>query len=98
MFDLDHGAMYAALTPLMIGVHGAESPHVEDVLTEVLGSDPQRRLEDLAARLGAPRTLAEIGFPVDAIRGAAEAIALHADRSADELEKVLSAAATGDPS
>jgi maleylacetate reductase len=97
MFDLDHGAMYAVLTPHMVGYHSDQNPDVDDLLTSALGADPRHALDDLAVRLNAPRSLVEIGFPVDATPTAIQAVAHHAGVSIDEIEHLLTVAISGHP-
>lgn len=92
MFDLDHGAMYAVLTPHMVGHHLSTTPKARQSLHDALGPDPSRALGDLAGRLGAPRYLSEIGFPPDRFDEALDAIAQRAGSSTAEIEPVLTAA------
>lgn len=92
MFDLDHGAMYAVLTPPMVGHHLSITPGSRQHLHDALGSDPRRALSDLADRLGAPRFLAEIGLPLDRYGEAVDAVAQRAEISTAEIEPVLTAA------
>jgi maleylacetate reductase len=92
MFDLDHGAMYAVLTPHMVGHHLSTTPGARQRLHDALGPDPRRTLNDLADRLSAPRSLTEIGFPPDRSGDAIEAIAQRAHVSTAEIEPVLTAA------
>lgn len=53
---------------------------------------PLTELSDLADRRGAPRFLAEIGFPLDRYGEAVEAVAQLAGVSTAEIEPVLTAA------
>lgn len=92
MFDLDHGAMYAVLTPHMVGHYLSTTPDAGQPLHDALGPDPRRALSDLADRLGAPRYLAEIGFPLNRYSEAVEAIAQRSGLSTGKIEPVLTAA------
>ena len=92
MFDLDHGAMYAALTPHMVEHHLETVPNARQRLTEALGSNPRAALDELAIRLGAPRSLEEIGFPPGRRRETAEAVARHAGADIAEIDALLVAA------
>lgn len=92
MFDLDHGAMYAVLTPHMVGHQLLSTPGARRPLHDALGPDPRLALSDLADRLDAPRFLAEIGFPLDRYGEAVEAVTQHAGVAAAEIEPVLTAA------
>ena len=92
MFDLDHGAMYAALTPHMVEHHLETVPNARQRLTEALGSNPRAALDELAIRLGAPRSLEEIGFPPGRLPEAAEAVARHADANIAEIDALFVAA------
>jgi maleylacetate reductase len=93
MFGLDHGAMYAVLTPPMVEHHLGRIPDAEAPLTAALGPDPSAALTDLARWLDAPRTLAEIGFPSERL---AEAIEQVTDRSGvptEDIERLLTSVA-----
>lgn len=92
MFDLDHGAMYAVLTPHLVGHHLATVPDARQSLRDALGPEPRRALDDLANRLDAPRFLADIGLPLDRFSEAVEAVAQRADVPANDIEPVLTAA------
>lgn len=92
MFDLDHGAMYAVLTPHMVGHHLATVPSAREPLRNALGPDPHRALSDLAERLDAPRSLIDIGLPLDRYSEAVEAVARRAGASIDDIEPILATA------
>jgi len=94
MYGLDHGAIYAVLTPPMVDHHLAALPQVRARLTDALGPDPQGVLVELARRLGAPRSLAAIGFPADELAAAADAVAQHAAVPATTVEPLLTAVLT----
>lgn len=97
MFDLDHGAMYAVLTPHMVGHHLITTPTAQPWLTDALGPHPKAALDELANRLGAPRSLAEIGFPPDRLREAGDAIVDHASVAIADIEPLLTAALSPTP-
>lgn len=97
MFDLDHGAMYAVLTPHMVAHHVGTDSTIDRRLTVTLGADPAATLGQLAGRLGAPRTLAELGFPTDQFRSAVQAVSLRAHVRFADVEPVLHAAVFGAP-
>ena len=97
MFDLDHGAMYAVLTPHMVGHHLITTPNARPRLTDALGPDPTNALDELAIRLGAPRGLVEIGFPPEQLRDAADAVAHHAGAATADIEPLLTAALSPTP-
>lgn len=92
MFDLEHGAMYAVLTPHMVGHHLCTTPQARQPLHDALGPDPRGALGDLAERLGAPQFLAEIGLPLHQFSGAVEAVAQRAGVPTADVEPVLTAA------
>lgn len=92
MFDLDHGAMYAVLTPPMVGHHLSAVPQARPHLIEALGPEPEAALVELAERLGAPHSLTALGFPTDRFASAVEAVACHTDVPASEIEPLLAAA------
>jgi maleylacetate reductase len=92
LFDLDHGAMYAVLTPHLVGHHLSTTPSARQRLHDALGPDPQRALGGLADRLEAPRFMTEIGFPLDRHVEAIEAVAERTGVSTSEIGPVLTAA------
>lgn len=92
MFDLDHGAMYAVLTPPMVAHHLSTIPSTTDRFHLALGPDPAEALHALVDRLDAPSSLTEIGFPADRFDEAAHAIAEHAEVDLGEINPVLTAA------
>ncbi len=92
MFNLDHGAMYAVLTPPMVDHHLSTIPSIAQRFHHALGPEPTNSLHALAARLDAPSSLHQIGFPVDRLGQAIEAIAQHAKVDVTEIEPVLTAA------
>jgi len=73
LFDLPHAETHAVLLPHTIAYN---TPAARDAIgraAKALGvPDAANGLLDLSARLGAPRSLAEIGMPEDGIARAAE--------------------------
>lgn len=94
MFGLDHGAMYAVLTPPMVEHHLDATPSSAAALTEALGAEPSSALRDLARRLDAPASLAEIGFPTERLPEAVESVARQSGLPTSEVEPVLTVAAS----
>ncbi len=92
MFDLDHGAMYAVLTPHMVSHHLDTVPDARQPLREALGADPHHRLTQLAEHVDAPRYLVDIGFPLDRFDAATDAVARRAGISVADVEPILTAA------
>lgn len=92
LFDLEHGAMYAVLTPHMLSHHIDTTPTARRLLTQALGPDPRAMIDDLADELGAPRDLIRIGFPPDELHAAIEIVAQYTDRATPEIEQLLTAA------
>ena len=97
MFDLDHGAMYAVLIPPMIDHHLSTTPESRSRLADALGPDPHGVLHDLADRLGTPRSLAEIGFPIGRTSDAIDAVAQRAGAPVEEITSVFTAALSFPP-
>ncbi len=92
LFDLEHGAMYAVLTPHMVSHHLLKIPESRPHLVEALGPEPARELHDLARRLDAPSSLAEIGLPPDQSDMAIEAVADRTSVSPAMIAGLLSSA------
>ena len=92
MFDLDHGAMYAVLTPLMVEHHLRNRLTATTALTAALGHDPASVLRDLADDVDAPRSLSEIGFPPSRLTDAIVAVAEQTDTEPAHIGPVLTAA------
>ena len=70
LFNLDHGKMNAVVLPYALAVN---KPAIDDSytrLSDVLGGDAASAVYDLARRINAPRSLAEIGMPADGIEAA----------------------------
>lgn len=94
MFDLDHGAMYAVLTPPMVGHHLSVVPRARPHLVEALGPEPKAALVELTERLGAPHSLSALGLPTDRFASAIDAVARHTEVPASEIEPLLAAVMT----
>ncbi|GAA5128214.1 maleylacetate reductase [Pseudonocardia adelaidensis] len=58
-FDLPHAEVHTVVLPHVVAFNAGASP----ALASLFGSDPGGVLWDLAAKLGAPRSLAELGMP-----------------------------------
>ncbi len=71
-FALPHAETHTVLLPHALAYNAPAIPEVMDQLTGVLGSDPARRLQDLARATGAPVSLAEIGMPESGLERAAD--------------------------
>ena len=72
MFDLNHGDMNAAVLGHAVAYNAPAIPAEIRRMGVVLGTDDvPGALFDLAARIGAPTSLAEIGMPEDGIEAAA---------------------------
>ncbi len=97
MFDLDHGAMYAVLTPHVVGHQLTTTPSARPRLVDALGPDPQRTLTELASDLAAPASLTEIGFPPDQLQPAIDQVAERVGDPVADVERLLSAALTSPP-
>jgi maleylacetate reductase len=92
MFALDHGAMYAALTPHVVRHQASTDALAGRRLAEALGADPGDTLAELADRLGASRSLAELGLPRDRLGEAVAAVSHDTGATAADIEALLSAA------
>jgi alcohol dehydrogenase class IV len=74
LFNLDHGQMNAVVLPYALAFN---KPAITDAyarMSEVLGGDAASAVYDLARRINAPKSLAEIGMPADGIDRAATLI------------------------
>lgn len=102
-YDLPHGPTHSALLPYVAAAVAPAVPHARSELAGALGvPDPALGLWDLARRIGAPTSLAEIGFAADQIDAAAEEIARVAPASPfrptlDAVRRLLAAAFAGEP-
>lgn len=78
--DLPHARTHAALLPFVVAHNAAAAPSAVRVLAAALGradpaADPAAALHELAGRIGAPRSLAEVGFHSDWIEQTARQVA-----------------------
>jgi alcohol dehydrogenase class IV len=72
-FDLPHSETHTVMLPHAVAYNAAAAPEAMATVARALGaSDAATGLFDLARRLGAPTTLAEIGMPEDGIERAAD--------------------------
>lgn len=92
MFNLDHGALYSVLMPPMVDHHASVVPAAEVHLRAALGPDPVGALVGLTGRLGAPRSLSELGLPPSGLADATVAVSRHSGVPADVIEPLLIAA------
>jgi maleylacetate reductase len=96
-FDLPHAEVHTVVLPHVAAFNAAASP----ALTSLLGPDPGGALWDLAAKLGAPRSLAELGMPesgtAEVVRQATAApYANPRPVTEDDLTRLVEAARRGD--
>ncbi|MFF7215527.1 maleylacetate reductase [Streptomyces sp. NPDC008238] len=102
-FDLPHSATHTVLLPYVLAFNAPAAPGATAALRRALGAeDPARGLWELGGRLGAPRSLAEVGLPADGIGRVVELVgtASYANpRAADaeQLRALLTAAYEGAP-
>jgi maleylacetate reductase len=74
-YRLPHGALHAAVIPYVTAYNRDAVPDVMAQLAAALGSrDAAGGLWDLAERIGAPRSLAEVGFPADGVEQVVERV------------------------
>ncbi len=72
-FNLPHAEMHTIVLPHSVAYNRAAAPEAMARIARALGgADPAAGLYDLAARLGAPLALADIGMPEDGLARAAE--------------------------
>jgi maleylacetate reductase len=72
-FNLPHAGTHTVVLPYVVAFNAPSIPHALAALRRALGTaDPARELYDLGRRLGAPRSLAELGMPADGIDRAVE--------------------------
>ncbi len=70
LFNLDHGQMNAVVLPYALAFN---KPAITDAyarLSDALGGDAATSVFDLARRIDAPRSLADIGMPTDGVERA----------------------------
>jgi len=66
-FNLDHAGMNAVVLPHALAYNAPAMPEVYSRLSDALGGDAADALWNLARRLGAPASLAELGMPADGV-------------------------------
>lgn len=71
-FDLPHAETHTVVLPHVLAFNAHAIPEVIERLSQVLGDDPARALYDLAGRLGAARSLADLGMPQAGIEQATD--------------------------
>jgi len=71
LFNLDHGQMNAVVLPYALAFNKPAITEAYARMSEVLGDDAATAVYDLARRINAPKSLAEIGMPADGIDRAA---------------------------
>ncbi|MEB3371270.1 maleylacetate reductase [Saccharopolyspora mangrovi] len=104
MFDLPHAATHTVVLPHALAYNQPEAPRAVAALKRALdiNSDPATALWELAGRLGAPRSLHELGMAESAIDAAIEAAmtspyANPRPVTTEGLRHLLSAAWAGKP-
>jgi maleylacetate reductase len=70
-FDLPHAETHTVVLPHALAYNAAAIPEAMVQLRAVLGTDPAGALHELAGRLGAPRSLQELGMQESSIDDAA---------------------------
>ncbi|MEU4097693.1 maleylacetate reductase [Streptomyces sp. NPDC026673] len=102
-FDLPHSPTHTVLLPYVLAFNAPAVPGAMAALRRALATeDPARGLWDLGGRLGAPRSLAEVGLPAAGIDRVVEltGAASYANprpADADALRALLTAAYEGAP-
>jgi maleylacetate reductase len=103
MFGLPHAETHTVVLPYVLAHNAPAAPHALAVLRRALGADDApRALWELAGRLGAPRSLAELGLAEGDVTPAADRIAGEPYANprpvtAAEVRAVLRAAYEGGP-
>jgi maleylacetate reductase len=72
LFNLPHAETHTIMLPHAVAYNAPVAKTAVQTLERVLGPDPARALYDLAGRLGAKRSLKDIGMPLDGIEKASE--------------------------
>ena len=73
LFDLPHSETHTVILPHALRYNEAAAPEAIAALKRAMGqADPARTLFDLAASLGAPTALQDLGMPVEGIGEAVE--------------------------
>jgi Alcohol dehydrogenase, class IV len=72
-FNLPHAEMHTVVLPHSIAYNRAAAPEAMERISRALGgADPAQGIYDLAANLGTPLSLREIGMPEDGLETAAQ--------------------------
>jgi maleylacetate reductase len=71
---LPHAATHTVVLPHVLAFNAPAAPPAVAALVRALGSDPAGQLWELAGRLGAPRSLRELGMPEQEIGRIAELV------------------------
>jgi maleylacetate reductase len=96
-FDLPHAEVHTVVLPHVVAFNAAAAPD----LGALLGPDPGGALWDLATKLGAPRSLAELGLPESGVaevvrQAAASPYANPRPVTEDDLTRLVEAAHRGE--
>ena len=102
--DLPHAPTHAVVLPHVLAYNAPAAPQAAAALTRALGgvAGPARALWDLAGRLGAPRSLRELGMTEDAVPriadlAVASPYANPRPVTREAVEALLRAARAGEP-
>lgn len=74
-FDLPHAELHALLLPRVMAFNLPSAPATAERLTRAVGSDPVAAVRALADGHAGPRTLAELGVPLDGLPAVAQRVA-----------------------
>jgi maleylacetate reductase len=102
-YDLPHAPTHTVVLPYVLAFNAGAAPQAVDALRAVLdGADPAPALQSLAAVLGAPRSLAELGLAEEDIEPAAELVVAGPCTNprpvtGDDVRSLLEAAYRGSP-
>jgi maleylacetate reductase len=102
-YELPHAETHTVVLPYVLAFNAGAAPQAVGALRAVLdGADPAPALQSLAGRLGAPRSLAELGLRQEDIEPAADLVAAgpYANprpASFDDVRSLLQAAYRGAP-
>ncbi len=101
-FGLPHAATHAVVLPYVVALNAPVVPEIAARIQAALGTPApaHRSIAELAARVGAPRSLTELGFDPSAIPAAVQRIEVPEGNpravSPDDLAALLASAAAGD--
>jgi len=72
-FGVPHGESNSVILPYVVAYNASAAPNAMDAIKRALSAeDAAAGIFDLAGRIGAPRTLLELGMPADGLAHAAE--------------------------